>query len=582
MPARLPDVTLTCYCNQQLRQTIKLHEKTFDYDLRTKDGQIISHQNWSEKISQEKSLHIDLFVPSENSETGSETESDPEYVVIEPDRIMSESPTPSEPAEIVTIEPEQHTQSQDIDEIFEALATQKLAEGRDKVDDLEIPTIKPTGHHTPLLSEQPESLRGRKHPFASDNISPIRRAETIGLAPSRREHLGLGFDRSEPRPVKRYATIDFDLRPTHIEPFQVEPKAQIPPPQRKRPHSGSPVRVDGFRQAEAPRLGELYERHEMRSSSRTRQKNSINQPMHATSPSAQYSDHVLNLPPSTHASGPASFPPASSPLSTSMTPGLPTGPHKTKTEDESNLRHKQRRSQTGSGNHLKPSGKRVSSSTGNLPSRIFRLVRDERPRIKENQTNTNAVSEDAAFALGQSENAILHEKDERHSQSRNGPDPPSIHDSEDYQADYAMAKMLDDTDKQLTQSEKSKETKYYNRIEKKSLKDVEGAMEKLVKAHIQEPSVTLGVSHANAKKVLARKYEIIEIAKKLLGAFVPEDYPCPIVEKFWGSVYLLLGDTVRSSIPQNSPSFSSSRAELTSTRIVSESTSYVSHQSDML
>jgi len=249
---------LTRYFKQQLRQTIKLHEQTFDYDLQTKDGQIISHLNWSEKISQEKSLHIDLFVPSEDSETGSETESDTEYVVIEPDGVRSESPTPSEPPEIVTIEPEQH------------------AEGRDKVDDLEFPTIKPTGHHTPPLSEQPEGLRGRKNPFASNNISPVRRAETIGLAPSMRQRLDLGLepqlDRNEPRPVKRYATIDFDLRPTHMEPFQIGPKAQIPPLQRKRPHSGSPIRVGRFRQAEAPRLGELYERREMRSPSRPRRR----------------------------------------------------------------------------------------------------------------------------------------------------------------------------------------------------------------------------------------------------------------------------------------------------------------------
>src|SRR5450755_1654429 len=121
VPLRHSDMMLTCYVKQQLRQTIKLHEETFDYELQTKDGHIITHTNWSEKISQEKSLYIDLFVPSDESESGSEagseTASDAHYVVIEPDRIRSPSPASSEPPEIITIEPEPRTQSQDIDDI---------------------------------------------------------------------------------------------------------------------------------------------------------------------------------------------------------------------------------------------------------------------------------------------------------------------------------------------------------------------------------------------------------------------------------------------------------------------------------
>jgi hypothetical protein len=82
---------------QQLRQTIKLHDENFDHELKTKDGLIVSESDWSQKISQETSLYIDLSVSNDSSDdssdsstststpTDDEIQSEHEYVEIKPD-----------------------------------------------------------------------------------------------------------------------------------------------------------------------------------------------------------------------------------------------------------------------------------------------------------------------------------------------------------------------------------------------------------------------------------------------------------------------------------------------------------------
>ena len=105
---------------QQLRQTIQIHEETFNHDLQTRDGEKITQENWPEKISQEKSIYIDLYI-YEEPESESDTESDTQYVVIEPREPRPNSPSPSEDPEdpeIVMIEPLAPDYSKRIDEIF--------------------------------------------------------------------------------------------------------------------------------------------------------------------------------------------------------------------------------------------------------------------------------------------------------------------------------------------------------------------------------------------------------------------------------------------------------------------------------
>jgi hypothetical protein len=203
------------------------------------------------------------------------------------------------------------------------------------------------------------------------------------------------------------------------------------------------------------------------------------------------------------------------------------------------------------------SGKRGSSSAAKSLGHMFLFnLTDEPSGIKESQAKHKSISGDAASAMSKPENAIHSDKVQRHSQSRNSPDAPSMHDSKDQDENYdAMVKMLDDTDNQLKQSEKSRETKYYNRIERRSFKDVDGAMKQVWKQHLGDLDLTLMSANANTTKVLAQKEAIVDVAKTLLEAFVPADFSYPIVEKFWGAIYLLLGENVRRSISQKQPKF---------------------------
>ena len=130
--------------------------------------------------------------------------------------------------------------------------------------------------------------------------------------------------------------------------------------------------------------------------------------------------------------------------------------------------------------------------------------------------------------------------------------------------DEILAKILDDAHKQLKNSKKTNEREAYAIVETKSLQEIEDNMSKmLAKGHTNSSgNRTLPAMHKidtlvanlhspnafrpNSReiRILELKNSILDSTKQLLHAFVPRNYRCSIIDKYWGAVGSVLQDSV--------------------------------------
>ena len=130
--------------------------------------------------------------------------------------------------------------------------------------------------------------------------------------------------------------------------------------------------------------------------------------------------------------------------------------------------------------------------------------------------------------------------------------------------DEILAKILDDADKQLKNSKKTNERKAYANVEIKSLQEVEDTMSRILAkgytesrgntilptthkidtlmANIHSPNVFS--VNGRERRIVELKKRILDSTKQLLHAFVPRNYRCCIIDKYWGAVCSVLQDSV--------------------------------------
>ena len=130
--------------------------------------------------------------------------------------------------------------------------------------------------------------------------------------------------------------------------------------------------------------------------------------------------------------------------------------------------------------------------------------------------------------------------------------------------DNALAKILDDADKRLKTSKKTNERKTYASIETKSLQEVDNTISRTLRKEHTETTwdrippmmhevgtLVANIHRSKAfattgreKRLLELKKDVLTSAKQLLHAFVPHNYQCPVIDKYWGAVYSVLQDRV--------------------------------------
>jgi hypothetical protein len=486
-------------------------------------------------ISKETSLYIDLSVNSDHSDyssdyhsdsstnpdilTDDETESEHEYVEIEPD------------VEIVEVRPGSHSQT---------------------IEDL-------------VRNMHLEALEARIARFRS--ISPVRRAETIGLSPSAQQFRDFGFemrsDSPQPLPLRRSVTVDFPSRPdvkTELE----DPMGPTSPPDRRRSVSSdtTPTAVAGV--SSSPKIAgvkTLYDSEDTDYPDRSWRKDFHSRFSHRIgipnygSPREQSGGRDRFLPTRLRRHSPS--PPRMS-WPSSKAENEEIGPRAEpnaarKIGRGGNRADKRRGGRRGRGD-LRRLGRKYESSNyvSNGPSPIFTWPTTHHHASIDGRIQDEVLPEKPAFPADNQGNGTR-DRTKRQSLPEKAPSTYPLQAKDSEQDDDALVRILEDAYNELAGSGRSKENKYYKSIEGRTLEEVENEMKRLLDIGPVEPDGAQDSSSINTRKVLEYKTDIVRIAKKLYEAFAPVNHPCSIREKYWGGVYLLLKDSVSDSTSGREP-----------------------------
>lgn len=496
---------------QQLLQTLKHHDANFDYELKTRDGVVLSESNWSERLTEEISLYLDLSVDIQDSDYSSDSS-------IRTDSYTSmESETESE-HEYVEIKP----------------------------GGIEIREVRPDLRK--LAFERLKTRGGR-----SWSLSPVRRAETIGPSLSAKQLRALGIstvdDPLGPRPTKRSATIDVSLLP------DVERKIK-----ESLPFSSSPNRSEsGSNNIVSPALaqnsneptttrvripGDLEDIAEPKQTPR-KVFRSLSPPREG----ALRRDPSLSRPPGSErgareGSRFVGTPRSSSPLpvaDTKVTTPL-LQPTRRRGVDREKKRAGERRVDRGRVDFRRSSRRpkhlrNISDETETNPIFTWPTTWHRPSMGRHVQSDPIAQvprldSEDRGNARGTVQPG---------QQPGSHPLPNATHPAGHGDA---LGQILEDAHNELAGQRGNKRSRLYNAVKGKTFEDVENELKRLQDSTPVEPAAGRSSASLNSLTKLEFRKETVQIAKKLYEAFVPPDRPCAIRERYWGGVYLSLQDVV--------------------------------------
>lgn len=389
-----------------------------------------------------------------------------------------------------------------------------------------------------------------------EHFGPPRRAETIGFAPSQAQRLDfeshVNFARGHFRPLQRMQT-DESFRsesPIHsptsnISPVtsnqshrNASPNFASASPDVRESSSRSHFRRDGLDSRNWQRPPTGLQRHERS----IQNPPETNKPTDRTRSSSQAPDHVVRSRQSTGRLRNRQL--HSSP---EKIPG-----HRNVSEKQPGRLRKRRRSFSTLGSQDRHSNQqaspqalrsdRHSSATAQYSTKPIFLWPTTKQDVRASGSgDINAIVDDSVTASTPDHSVANQSRPKPQSRSSKG---MSVlrGPSEQQVNDTSLENILQDAQKQLEGSENAVDAMYYARAVEKPLSFVESLLDK---AQVQEVNEEhFDAPSSKHRDAFNQKEQILHVAKKLLGAFAPVNYPSKVVEKYWGAVSLLLVDSV--------------------------------------